>query len=895
MDILKLFFWFVAIVLVLKWTRVLTAWYRVMGMSFAKAGVRSIEPLEIPAYLAPMFDEAEAGLLPLGFEYSHCEAHTSMFTTVECERFTKVFYHPEERTYAIVCDADMPESAAPWMIEFLTYMGDGTTFSTVDGRIHSFFRMPDWFKVADSNAFCVSEQWAFHRRRLSESDQNPIAIPVEGYFEHLGQFHTEVFERWAEDGRPAGPSARFRFRPGPAFAFTKMLLAGNQKRQVEMLKRKLPPLGSESAFVAASIAAYDRNDAESRSIHQDRGLKAGAFLVSLVLFCIVFGLMLGWNILPLLVGLLLIHELGHVAGMKLCGYKDPQILFVPFLGAVASGTRENPSTAQRLLVLLLGPMPGIILGFALLFLVWKTGDETWQFAAAFAIILNYINLLPLTPLDGGRIVETLFLKRFPMGQFFFLLASTILFMMSAIAFGDVVLIFVSIVLLMSLRPKYIWGKAAHYVEVRLPEDADRHRQLYWIFSALSSPSLRGKPWATRVHLARGLFEYLKGVPASAAAISIGTVLYLFCLISPILLPISFVVWERVTRDAMLDFAWEETDWNVELSGAETPDEYWDTLIRASFALRFHDESAAREYLARALEIARSRRNDSNRYSRTLSLYSTVAEDTAALVVMLRAELEAVTTDLGADHPSAAYLHWLLGGNFPEGTLPSAERVTHLEQAARLLPDLSPGELAELVPVESIFTSLAQAYETEGRMEDAEKAYIECLGIVERRSGEEAAPVNVYSDLADFYFRLSRFEEAEQTLRDGIAACAALETMTFSVAFLEGQAGWYRLQTDEPLLALEWFQRAASRYDHTSLEESLDICAALQLLGRDDEVLEIADSFNVIAEGRGYPSAGPMLEDYFSSEEFDNIMPGNLWYENRDSARVATARSLFVNQ
>jgi Zn-dependent protease/tetratricopeptide (TPR) repeat protein len=894
MDILKLLLWLVAIILILKWIRILTAWYRMMGTSFAKAVARRIEPQDIPAHLVPMFDEAEATLLPLGFEFSHCEAHTSMFTAPDFERYSRVYYHAEQRTYATVSDADLPEWSGPWMIDLLTYMGDGTTFCTVDGRIHGFYKVPAWFKLEDSNTHDFQEQWAYHQRRLSETDQNPIAIPLDGYFEHQRQFHEEIYEQWAQSGRP-GPDGRFRFRPQPAYTFTRQLLSGMQKRQIRIVQKKLPPLSSDSAFIGANMAAYDRNEAERRSVRHDRGLKACAFLVSMALFCIVFGLMLGWNILPLLVGVLLIHELGHVVGMKVCGYKDPQILFVPFLGAMAAGTKDNPSTSQRLLVLLLGPMPGIILGFAMLFVIWRTGDESWQFAAAFAIVLNYINLLPMTPLDGGRVIETLFLKRFPMGQFSFLLVSTMLFILGAVAFRDPVLIFVSIILLMSLRAKFIWGKAARYVEARLPPEADHHRQLYWIFTALSDPAIRSKPYVNRYQLARGLHDHLKGAPASAAAMAIGTAIYLFCLVAPILLPVSFLIWDRATRDAMLDLAWEDTDWNVELAGAHTPEEYWDILIQASLALRFYDEKTAGDYLARAVEIARSKRQDSNRYTRTLSLYSTAAEDTGELVTMLQAELEAVQQDLGGDHPSAAYLHWLLGGNFPAGTLPAGERVTHLEQAALLLPRLSPGELAEFVPIESIFTSLAQAYQSEGRTADAEKAYIKCLGIVESGTGEESVPVNVYSDLADFYFRLSRIEEAEQTLRDGIAACEALETMQYSVAFLEGQAGWYRLQNSEPQPALEWFQRAASRYDHTSLEESLDICAALQQLGREEEVSEIADSLSLLAGERGYASAGGMLEDYFSSEEFDDIMPGDLWYENRDAARVARAKSLFENR
>ncbi|NIQ53385.1 MAG: hypothetical protein GWN71_08095, partial [Gammaproteobacteria bacterium] len=53
--------------------------------------------------------------------------------------------------------------------------------------------------------------------------------------------------------------------------------------------------------------------------------------------------------------------------------------------------------------------------------------EGWLFDFGItAVVLNYLNLLPVMPLDGGRIVQALFLGRFPRAQAAFLLGSGLL-------------------------------------------------------------------------------------------------------------------------------------------------------------------------------------------------------------------------------------------------------------------------------------------------------------------------------------------------------------------------------------------------------------------------------------------------------------------------------------
>jgi hypothetical protein len=71
-------------------------------------------------------------------------------------------------------------------------------------------------------------------------------------------------------------------------------------------------------------------------------------LVSLALFVLVRQQQSGSpRGLVILVGVLLFHELGHYAGMRLFGYRDVRMFFIPFFGAAVSGKRGGVARGKR--------------------------------------------------------------------------------------------------------------------------------------------------------------------------------------------------------------------------------------------------------------------------------------------------------------------------------------------------------------------------------------------------------------------------------------------------------------------------------------------------------------------------------------------------------------------
>src|SRR6185437_14639414 len=117
-----------------------------------------------------------------------------------------------------------------------------------------------------------------------------------------------------------------------------------------------------------------------------------------------------WNgyVAGLILATVTLHEAGHALAMRWSGYRDVHVFFLPLLGAVTVGRPVATSVRNRLVVLLAGPVPGLWVAVVLLALEQVYGpNRLLHVGALVLLILNGLNLLPFTPLDGGRALEAL--------------------------------------------------------------------------------------------------------------------------------------------------------------------------------------------------------------------------------------------------------------------------------------------------------------------------------------------------------------------------------------------------------------------------------------------------------------------------------------------------------
>ncbi len=128
-------------------------------------------------------------------------------------------------------------------------------------------------------------------------------------------------------------------------------------------------------------------------------------------FYVIFDL---WVATMLLV-VVFLHELGHVAAMRSAGIPVRGIYFIPFFGGVAVGESFGRTEATRGFIALMGPAASMLTTGLFLWLSVQSTEPALSDLAIMSAAVNGFNLLPILPLDGGRILQALTSRMTPRG------------------------------------------------------------------------------------------------------------------------------------------------------------------------------------------------------------------------------------------------------------------------------------------------------------------------------------------------------------------------------------------------------------------------------------------------------------------------------------------------
>ena len=129
----------------------------------------------------------------------------------------------------------------------------------------------------------------------------------------------------------------------------------------------------------------------------------GSMLLSLVTYAFVFG----WAYAAGFIALLFAHEMGHYLAAKNRGLHVGLPTFIPFVGAWIE-LKEQPMDAEtEAFVGIAGPMLGSAAAFVCYLVARDQGSKLFMALAYAGFVLNLFNLIPLSPLDGGRIVSVI--------------------------------------------------------------------------------------------------------------------------------------------------------------------------------------------------------------------------------------------------------------------------------------------------------------------------------------------------------------------------------------------------------------------------------------------------------------------------------------------------------
>lgn len=132
-------------------------------------------------------------------------------------------------------------------------------------------------------------------------------------------------------------------------------------------------------------------------------LSVGSMLATIWVYTTIYGLPFAAGF----VGLILVHELGHYAAARQKGLDAGLPMFIPFLGAWITMKDKFVDAETEAYIAYAGPFIGTLGAFAVYFLGRYQESDLLMALAYSGFMINLFNLIPISPLDGGRITQIL--------------------------------------------------------------------------------------------------------------------------------------------------------------------------------------------------------------------------------------------------------------------------------------------------------------------------------------------------------------------------------------------------------------------------------------------------------------------------------------------------------
>lgn len=187
-----------------------------------------------------------------------------------------------------------------------------------------------------------------------------------------------------------------------------------------------------------------------------------------------------------------------MGAMRAFGYRNVHLMALPLVGGVAIGQDVNPSAYRSDWMSLMGPLPGILIGWGILISVWTgfwpsaVGDPTtW---VILLLVINYRNVLPILPLDGGHVMQALLPSRQAWIEVGFVAVACTLGAWVAWQFDFVILSVLALLQLLGLSGRLkAQRELARIASDPLPADAARGMRIRKVAEVLDRVALKSAP------------------------------------------------------------------------------------------------------------------------------------------------------------------------------------------------------------------------------------------------------------------------------------------------------------------------------------------------------------------------------------------------------------------
>jgi len=459
----------------------------------------------------------------------------------ELDHYLFYYYNHENGVHAFINTMPEKGSLEGANITYDTFYESGNLCMSTDG--FKYYIAALWDGVYSFDHYYGSFEEVYNSHLEDRKMENETLVKIAFSKEGLKEFEESESHRTIEAYYDAGiikyTKNGYRFKPSLAlWKYIKNFIRGYDRFAKVLKEKKTPEQFSDSSKKSHQLSQKQalNTQYETQEKPREQNNKVLWFIVSMFAFVGMFALFgIPMDSLVMIIVILLIHESGHLFAMRYFGYSDTSIFFIPMFGAAATGKKEKTTAFQEYIIYLAGPLPGMLLGLAIIIYLLFTegafgGDSYLGMYAIMSIVINYINLLPIYPLDGGKIVQTLLLLRYPRGQFYFYLVSLSLIILSIFWLQNIFIVIFALALLVALKQNYLLSTLLQKLLSRKNDSIDKEM----ISEILSTDEkYKKESLASKTALLKQSLKVMQSGKPSMRMTVIGLVLYLLLLVPPL--------------------------------------------------------------------------------------------------------------------------------------------------------------------------------------------------------------------------------------------------------------------------------------------------------------------------------------------------------------------------
>jgi Zn-dependent protease len=409
---------------------VVVVFVQVLRQPLAPARVERLQSL--PALSADQMAAVEE-LRALGFELVGASYQESEW--LSCPAL--LLRHSSVAAFAVV--QLYPTGDLGYPVAFYSFCADGTLLMTSNRLAWLAFADPPYLSRQDPYADTLAAHWQAHQARLQGASLVAVSdAEAHSRLERLIQSWLPLMQErglCTQDRTAWHPS--LRAAAGAALAWLRV--------RSKLARRYTSRATTGENQVAYFTRCYAAAEAQRARRPERQNVKATLLVLSASAALLLWGLTWSWAAAVMLIAILLVHESGHALMMRRYGYRDMSMFFIPFIGAIVTGRPKELPSWKQAVILFAGPLPGLLAGLAILIAaaLQKLPDWgfDWRLLGSMAVGVNFFNLLPIMPLDGGRLVELALFSRWPLSRLVFAAAGAIA-------------MFIAVFLVLGLRTQY---------------------------------------------------------------------------------------------------------------------------------------------------------------------------------------------------------------------------------------------------------------------------------------------------------------------------------------------------------------------------------------------------------------------------------------------------------